>query len=110
MLLVEVCPMCHPILAVAALLAGSALAVAEETPAERGKKALLTRSYNPPTMALTAYDNAWKHWGLEKKPDRTEYDRLFRERYGLHPAPYPNNDLPMGVRVADFRVGGGKGL
>ena len=83
----------------------------EETAADRGKKALLGKSYNPPTMALSAYDNAWKHWGLESKPGAGQYDRLFRERYGLHPAPYPNNNLPMGVRQADPILGfGGKGL
>jgi hypothetical protein len=74
-----------------------------DTQAERGKKALLGKSYNPPTMSLAAYENAWKHWGLERKPD--EYDRLFRERYGLHPAPYPNNDLPMGLRLDKTLLG-----
>jgi hypothetical protein len=86
--------------------------VAADSPAQRGKKALLTRSFNPPTMALTNYANAWKHWGLEHKPDARDYDRLFRERYGLHPAPYPNNDLPMGLRAATGSIvlGTQKGL
>jgi len=34
----------------------------------RQEVALLGRSYNPPTMALQAYDNAWKHWGLRASP------------------------------------------
>src|SRR5262249_29199264 len=51
-----------------------------------------------------AYDNAWKHWGLESKPLR-DYDRLFQQRYGLHPAPYPNDNLPMGVRYAKDLLG-----
>src|SRR4051812_28011392 len=72
-----------------------------ESPAERGKKAMLTGSYTPPTMALGNYELAWKHWGLKEKPAAADYDRLFRERYGLHPAPYPNDNLPMGLRVAD---------
>jgi hypothetical protein len=85
-----------------ALLAAcsAALAVRAAAPpgaAQRGRKALLTRSYNPPSMNVQAYDNAWRHWGLERKP--ADYDRLFRERYGLHPAPYPNGKLPMGLRV-----------
>ena len=54
-----------------ALLAGLTALPAvrgEETAAERGKNALLGKSFNPPTMALSAYDNAWKHWGLAGKP------------------------------------------
>jgi hypothetical protein len=80
------------------LLAALSSPAAGDSSAERGKKALLGKSYNPPTMALSAYDNAWKHWGLDRKPAPADYDRLFRERYGLHPAPYPNHNLPMGLR------------
>jgi mono/diheme cytochrome c family protein len=76
-----------------------------ETPAERGKKLLLGKSYSPPTMAATAYDNAWKHWGLQEKPAPADYDRLFRQRYGLHPAPYPNGGLPMGLRKETVTAG-----
>jgi len=79
--------------------------VAEETAAERGKKFLLTKSYNPPSVSQSNYDNAWKHWGLDKKPAPAEYERLFRERYGLHPAPYPNDDLPLGLLRAESNFG-----
>ena len=58
---------------------------------------MLTKSFNPPTMAAANRDNAWKNWGLTEKP--ADFDRLFRERYGLHPAPYPNGGLPMGLRT-----------
>jgi hypothetical protein len=78
--------------------------------AERGRRNLLTKSYIPANWPLEAYEKAWRHWGLEKKPDPAEYDRLFRERYGLHPAPYPNGGYPMGLRVADRALGRGKGL
>jgi hypothetical protein len=84
------------------LLAAVSPTVAEETAAERGKKNLLTRAYNPPTLPLSAYDNAWKHWGLKEKPGKQEYDKLFRERYGLHEAPYPNDGLPMGLRKGEL--------
>jgi hypothetical protein len=85
------------------LLAGAAAlvcvhAAGADGDAERGKKLLLGRSYSPPTMAPTAYENAWRHWGLKEKPAPADYDRLFRERYGLHLAPYANNGLPMGLR------------
>src|SRR5262249_60813354 len=56
--------------------------------AERGRQALLGRAYIPPTMTLRAYETVWKEWGLKEKPSAADYDRLFRERYGLHPAPY----------------------
>src|SRR5262245_8342680 len=72
---------------------------------ERGKKALLGKSYSPPTLAATAYDDVWKHWGLKQKPAPADYDRLFRERYGMHPAPYPNGGLPMGLRREKVTAG-----
>jgi len=91
---------------VAALLAGlTFLAPApadEPTAAERGKAHLLGQAYNPPTITISAYENVWKQWGLKEKPAPADYDRLFRERYGLHAAPYPNGRYPMGLREADF--------
>jgi mono/diheme cytochrome c family protein len=72
---------------------------ADMTPAERGKKAMLERSFNPPTISVQAYRNAWQQWGgLKEAP--ADYNRAFMERYGLHPAPYPNNGYPMGLREA----------
>lgn len=88
------------LMAVVVLGAGMPVAAGEaESPAERGRRALLTRSYNPPTMALESYDTAWKHWGIDQKP--AEYERRFLQRYGLHPAPYANGGLPMGLRIAE---------
>ena len=37
---------------------------------------------------------------MKEKP--ADYDAAFRERYGLHPAPYPNGGLPMGLRRANI--------
>jgi mono/diheme cytochrome c family protein len=85
--------------------AGVAWLRGAESAAERGKKLLLGRSYSPPTMALSAYDNAWRHWGLKARPPAGDYDRLFRQRYGLHPAPYPNHGLPMGLRRDTVSLG-----
>lgn len=76
-----------------------------ETPAQRGKRFLLTRSYNPSAMAPNAYENAWKHWGDRDKPAPEQYPARFRERYGLHPAPYPNDGLPMGLRYETRQLG-----
>ena len=77
---------------------------------ERGKKALLGKCYAPPTMTRRAYDEVWKRWGIKEKPAPSDYDRLYRERYGLHEAPYPNGGLPMGLRPASLAFGLGKGI
>ena len=92
------------------IVAGLAWLLCGTSPAadavERGRRALLGRSFNPPGFSLKAYDLAWKQWGdLKEKP--ADYDRLFRERYGLHPAPYPNDGLPMGLRQASGLLGKG---
>ena len=88
----------------AALLAGLMLlapAPADEpTPAERGKAHLLGQAYNPPTITAGAYERVWTQWGLKEKPAPDDYARLFRERYGFHPAPYPNGVYPMGLGAA----------
>jgi mono/diheme cytochrome c family protein len=76
--------------------------------AKEGREAVRGRPpLNPPLWSRAAYDNAWKQWGLKAKP--ANYDAAFRERYGLHEAPYDNDRLPMGLHVAR---GGlvGKGL
>src|SRR5262245_41724589 len=74
----------------------------EVSATQRGKRALLTKNYAPPSWPLQAYDNAWQLGGVKNKPPAADYARLFRERYGLHPAPYPNAGLPMGLRVAEM--------
>jgi mono/diheme cytochrome c family protein len=85
-----------------ALLAG-----AEEPKAvERGRDAVRGRpALNPPVWSRQAYDNAWKQWGLAEKP--TDYDQAFRQRYGLHQAPYDNHGLPMGLHEAPGLFGKG---
>ena len=82
--------------------AGSA---AELTAAQRGEKALLERSFSPAAWSTGVYKNAWRHWGSDAPPAPEKYDQLFMERYGLHPAPYPNNGLPMGLREASGLFG-----
>jgi Cytochrome c len=77
------------------------LPAGEPTSAERGHKALTTTAFIPASWRPKAYDNAWKRWaGISEKP--ANYDEAFRDYYGLHPAPYPNADLPMGLRPGQF--------
>jgi mono/diheme cytochrome c family protein len=80
---------------------------AEPTAAERGRQALLERSYNPVIWSTSAYENAWRHWqsGSSGKPE--SYPEALRARYGLHVAPYPNGDYPMGIRPARGILGTG---
>jgi mono/diheme cytochrome c family protein len=65
---------------------------------ERGHTALTTRAFNPTTWTLTGYQNAWKSWQPARKEAPADYAPAFREYYGLHPAPFENNGLPMGLR------------
>ena len=87
----------------AALLSLATLAAvpraADPNAAERGEKALLGRHFNPPTISLNAYRNAWRQWG-DGKAAPADYAEAFMEHYGLHAAPYLNNGYPMGLREA----------
>jgi hypothetical protein len=82
-------------------LLATTLPAGEPTPAERGYKALTQTAFIPASWRPRAYENVWKRWaGVTEKP--ADYDAAFRDYYGLHPAPYPNSDLPMGLRRGHF--------
>jgi hypothetical protein len=95
---------------VVVLLAAVSLQAAEPTAAERGQKALFEHNYNQPTITKKGFDQLWKIWGLETPPAQADFDRMLRERYGLHDAPFPNKGLPMGLREAPLPLGIGKGI
>lgn len=77
------------------------LPAAEPTAAERGYKALTRTAFIPASWRPRAYENAWRRWpGVTEKP--ADYDAAFRTYYGMHPAPYPNEGLPMGFRPGTF--------
>lgn len=80
------------------LLTAASVHADEPTAAERGKTALESRSFNPAPWPLSAYGEVWKYWQPPLKEKPANYDEAFRDYYGLHPAPYPNKDLPMGLR------------
>ncbi len=91
------------------LMAGPvAAAEREPTPAERGQRALETTAFIKGFWPKSSYDNAWKIWGLKEKP--ADYAAKFRDRYGLHEAPYENDGYPMGLRKADLLLGKGLGI
>jgi len=88
---------------------GSGLAAEKvPTPAERGRKALTGRAFVPASVSFAGYENLWKVWGLKEKP--ADFAKQLQKRYGLHPAEYPNNNLPMGLREAAGPLGKGIGF
>jgi hypothetical protein len=60
---------------------------------------------NQAIWSLTAFDDAWKKWGVKEKP--AQYEAALRERYGIHAAPYENGGQPMGVHVTSGLLGKG---
>ena len=79
--------------------------------AERGRAALTATGYLKPAWSAESYGNVSKLWGVTSPdPDREPdaYASAFDRRYGLFPAPYPNDGLPMGLRKGN-RPDGSKG-
>ncbi len=69
--------------------------------AERGRAALTGQSFLKPEWSDKAYPNAARLWDrpapdIDKDP--AGFAAAFRARYGLHPAPFPNDGLPLGLR------------
>ena len=96
------------LLAIAAFPTFAFAAEKELTPAERGRRTLEATATIKGFWPKASYENAWKVWGLKEKP--ADYAAKFRERYGLHEAPYPNGGYPMGLRKADLLLGQGIGI
>lgn len=71
--------------------------------AARGFQALTQRAFVPGQFPMAQIESAWKLWGFKEKP--TNYQELFRKRYGLAEAPYPNADLPMGLKSSRMPLG-----
>ena len=90
------------------LLCGVAAAAPREVVSREGQKLLESTAFIRGFWPSSAYQNAWKTWGVGRKP--ADYGRAFRERYGLAEAPYPNGDLPMGLRPANMLFGTGIGI
>ena len=69
--------------------------------AERGRVALTLEGFLKADWSDRVYHNAARRWD-EPAPDPDNdpaaYAAAFRHRYGLHPAPYRNDALPMGLR------------
>jgi mono/diheme cytochrome c family protein len=90
------------------LLLAAPAAAGDPAAVARGEKALTGTAFIKAFWPRHGYENAWRVWGLKEKP--ADYEAAVRERYGLHPAPYPNDGLPMGLRKADMLLGTGVGI
>ncbi len=66
-----------------------------------GRIALTLEGFLKPEWSDAGLSGAGRLWDQPAPdPDRDPagYAAAFRARYGLHPAPYPNDGLPMGLR------------
>ena len=86
---------------------GATLQAEDLSAVSRGRGALLERAYNPVIWSTAAYDNAWRTWSRPAGGKPAAYAEAFRERYGLHPAPYPNDGYAMGLRLTRGLLGSG---
>jgi len=69
--------------------------------AARGRVALTATGYLKPAWSDDAYRRAGRLWGSDVPDPETQpvaYAAAFNRRYGMHPAPFPNESLPMGLR------------
>lgn len=66
------------------------------TSIRRGYEALTRSAFVPGFWTLQSIERVWQQWGVSAKP--ANYAAALYQRYGLHPAPYPNDGLPMGLR------------
>ncbi len=89
----------------AALLVTATTSAAEPAPdpaaVERGRIALTQTGHLRPAWKSETYFDVARLWGVphpDPKADPAGYAAAFNRRYGLHPAPYPNDGLPMGLR------------
>ena len=103
--------MCDRILGeILTIVAALGLAAGEHHPvnvpaAERGRESV-RRPLNPPFWSLRAYQEAWKRWGLAKKP--ADYDRAFRALRAA-PSALRKRRIADGVHPATRTPGAGPG-
>ncbi|WP_435006411.1 c-type cytochrome [Tundrisphaera lichenicola] len=85
----------------------------EASAADRGRIALTSTGYLRPSWSAEAYQSVASFWGnsgIEAKGDPMEFAESFNRRYGMHPAPYPNDGLPMGLRRGNAADGSKRGI
>ncbi|WP_169976951.1 c-type cytochrome [Tautonia rosea] len=88
-------------------------AVVEPSAADRGREALTSRSFLKPEWSLEIYERVaslWEDKAPDPNTDPERYALAFARRYGLHPAPFPNDGLPMGLKRSTDPTTGRQGL
>ncbi len=86
----------------------AALLLAAPSAADRGRVALEGTAFIRGFWPAAAYKQVWKQWGPGDKP--ADLTAAVAERFGLHPAPYPNGGYPMGLRAAPYLFTAGVGI
>jgi mono/diheme cytochrome c family protein len=92
---------------------GAETTAVDRSATERGRIALTLTGFLKPEWSESAYRNAgglWDQPAPVPERDPAGYAAAFQYRYGLHPAPYPNDGLPMGLRRGLGPGGTKKGL
>ncbi len=80
---------------------------------ERGRIALTQTGHLLPAWKSETYAKVSNLWGVpypDPVADPAGYADAFNHRYGLHPAPYPNDGLPMGLRRGVTKTGEKTGI
>lgn len=78
------------------------LLTSQHTDALNGQAYLQSKDFAAPSFTLKAFNNLHKQWGLDSYPEPKIALQYFETRYGLHQASYPNDNLPMGLKLAAF--------
>jgi mono/diheme cytochrome c family protein len=85
----------------------------DQAAVERGRKAMTQEGFLKAEWSEAAYVRARTLWA-EPSPDPDQdpagYARAFERHYGLHPAPFPNDGYPLGLRRGIGREGKKSGL
>jgi hypothetical protein len=78
------------------------LLFSQQNDASNGQAYLQSKDFAAPSFTLKALNNLHKQWNLESRPSPKIALEIFESRYGMHKAPYQNDDLPMGLKLAPF--------
>ena len=89
----------------AVLLCCGSSRAADADAVERGRKALLEKSYVPPLWGPDAYANAWRNWGPKASAPPADYDRRFR-RIERRTARFEHSPTGKCRRLATLEPGG----
>ena len=79
---------------------------------ERGRVALTEKGYLKPVWKAETYakvGDLWESPHPDARADPEGYAAAFNRRYGLQPAPFPNDGLPLGLRRGVTKEGRRKG-